>query len=634
MPRALAWLAAASVLAACSGQGAASSASTPAPATMPSGEAPPMAERDVHTYARPWEARVTDVALDLTTDFAAKRVRGTATLQVESAPNAREIVLDTRDLTIQRVTDGSGRALRFSLGATDSILGAPLTIELPTGTKTLVVQYESSPGAAALQWLDPSQTAGKAHPYLFSQGQAILTRTWIPTQDSPGIRQTYSARITVPKELVAVMSAEHVGQPRETANGRVYEFRLTHPIPPYLIAIAVGDIAFRSLGPRTGVYSEPTVVDSAARELVDVEKMIDAAEALYGPYRWGRYDVLILPPSFPFGGMENPRLTFATPTILAGDRSLVSLVAHELAHSWSGNLVTNATWSDFWLNEGVTSYIENRIMEQLYGKERAAMLASLAHRGLVDEIASFGSDTGETVLHINVTGRNPDDATTTIAYDKGASFLRMIEHAVGRQRFDQYLRGYFDRHAFQSITTAEFVRDLRANLVRGDTALEQRLRIDEWVYGAGLPSNVVVPVSDAFGRVEQQAQRFASGAQASSLTTANWTTQEWQHFLGSLPEQLSTERLADLDRTFGLTRSGNSEVLFAWLRIAIRNHYEPAMPALERFLTTQGRRKFLKPLYEDLMKTDWGKAEARRIYAEARPLYHAVSRNTIDEIVR
>ncbi len=635
MPRALAWLTVASVLAACSGQGAVSSASpTPAPASMPSGEAPPMSERDIHTYARPWEARVTDVALDLTADFAAKRVRGTATLAVEAAPSAREIVLDTRDLTVQRVTDGSGRALRFSLGSADAILGAPLTVELPQGTTTLVVQYESSPNAAALQWLDPSQTAGKTHPYLFSQGQAILTRTWIPTQDSPGIRQTYSARITVPKELVAVMSAEHVGEPRETAAGRVYEFRMTHPIPPYLIAIAVGDIAFRSLGPRTGVYAEPVVVDSAAREFVDVEKMIDAAEALYGPYRWGRYDILVLPPSFPFGGMENPRLTFATPTILAGDRSLVSLVAHELAHSWSGNLVTNATWSDFWLNEGFTSYIELRIMEQLYGKERAAMLASLAHRGLVDEIASFGSDTAQTVLHINVAGRNPDDAVTTIAYDKGASFLRMIENTVGRERFDAYLRGYFDRHAFQSITTAEFLRDLREHLIKSDTALEQRLRIDEWVYGPGLPSNVVVPVSDAFGRVEQQAQRFASGTPASSLATANWTTQEWQHFLGSLPEQLSTERMADLDRTFGLTRSGNSEVLFAWLRMAIRNHYEPAMPALERFLTTQGRRKFLKPLYEDLMKTDWGKAEARRIYAEARPLYHAVSRNTIDEIVR
>ena len=596
---------------------------------------PPESERDIHSYARPWEARVTDVALDLATDFTAKQVRGTAALTVERATGAKEIVLDTRDLTIKSVADSAGRPLRFTVGANDSILGAPLTVTLPEQGRKIVVTYETSPGAAALQWLDPSQTAGKRHPYLFSQGQAILTRTWIPTQDSPGIRQTYTARVAVPKDLVAVMSAEMLTPAgKDTANGRIFEFRMTNPIPPYLIAIGVGDIAFRSLGPRSGVYAEPSVLDLAAREFVDVERMIDAAESLYGPYRWGRYDLLVLPPSFPFGGMENPRLTFATPTILAGDRSLVSLVAHELAHSWSGNLVTNATWSDFWLNEGFTTYIENRIMEQLYGKERAAMLEALARRELADELARFANDTGETILHIDVKGRNPDDAVTTIAYDKGAAFLRMLEEEVGRERFDQYLKGYFDRYAFKSITTAEFLKDLRANLLQGNGNMEQSLRIQQWVYGAGLPENATVPRSDAFARVEAEAKRFASGARASELATRNWTTQEWQHFLGALPERLSRAQLDDLDKTFGLSRSGNSEVLFAWLRIAIRNRYQPAMPALEQFLTTQGRRKFLRPLYEDLMNTDWGKAEARRIYQRARPLYHTVSRNTIDGIVK
>jgi leukotriene-A4 hydrolase len=619
------------VLAGCSGD----SSGTRAAAGDSARQAPPESERDVHSHARPWEARVTDVALDLITDFAAKQVRGTVTLTVDAAPNAREIVLDTRDLTIRSVTDSAGAPLRLSAGATDSILGTPLTIELPSAGRKILVAYESSPNAAALQWLDPSQTAGKRRPYLFSQGQAILTRTWIPTQDSPGIRQTYSARITVPKELVAVMSAEMLTpEGKDTTGGRLFEFRMTHPIPPYLIAIGVGDIAFRSLGPRSGVYAEPSVLDAAAREFVDVERMMDAAEALYGPYRWGRYDLLVLPPSFPFGGMENPRLTFATPTILAGDRSLVSLVAHELAHSWSGNLVTNATWSDFWLNEGFTSYIENRIMEQLYGKERAAMLETLARRELTDELARLADDTAETVLHIDVRGRNPDDAVTSIPYDKGAAFLHTIEETVGRERFDQYLKGYFDRHAFQSITTSEFLEDLRANLFTGNGDVERELRIQEWVYGAGLPSNVAVPQSDAFTRVEGEARRFSSGTRASALPTRGWTTQEWQHFLGALPDTLSRAQLDDLDRTFGLSRSGNSEVLFAWLRIAIRSHYQPAMPALERFLTSQGRRKFLRPLYEDLMNTDWGKAEAKRIYQEARPLYHAVSRSSIDAIVK
>ena len=592
-------------------------------------------EHDPHSFARPNEARVTHVALDLTANFATKRLSGTAALDIQRAPMSTEIILDTRDLDIQEITDRSGRGLQYTSGSLDSIRGRSLTISLRPGVDHIVITYLTNPTAGALQWLSPAQTAGKRHPYLFSQGQAILTRTWIPTQDSPGIRQTYSAKITVPRELRAVMSAEQLTPDgRETVNGRVYEFRMTNPIPPYLIALAVGDIAFESLGPRSGVYAEPSVLPAAAKEFADLEQMISAAESLYGPYRWGRYDILVLPPSFPFGGMENPRLTFATPTILAGDKSLTSLIAHELAHSWSGNLVTNATWRDFWLNEGFTSYFELRIMEQMYGAERAAMLEHLGRQGLLDEMRGFGSDTGETVLHVALGGRNPDDAMTAVAYDKGAAFLRMLETSLGRERFDAYLRSYFDRHAFQSMTTAGFLADLRARLLNGDENLYRTLRIDEWVFGAGLPSNVPQPRSDAFTKVESQAAAFARGASATSLTTANWTTQEWQHFLGALPDTLATSRLADLDRAFGFSRTGNSEVLFAWLRIAIANRYQPAMPALEQFLTSQGRRKFLSPLYTDLMATDWGKPMARRIYATARPLYHSVSTTTLDAIVR
>ncbi|HEY0972271.1 MAG TPA: M1 family metallopeptidase [Gemmatimonadales bacterium] len=593
------------------------------------------AAADIHSYARPAEARVTHVALDLRADFDAKRLAGTATLDLERAPGSTEVVLDTRDLTIESVTDSAGGALEFELGPTDSILGQALTVELPEGVRRIVVGYRTSPDAAALQWLSPAQTAGKKHPYLFSQGQAILTRTWIPTQDSPGIRQTYEARIVVPEQLTAVMSAEQLtpnGEPVE--GGRAFRFRLDQPVPPYLMAIAVGDLAFRELGPRTGVYAEPSVVDSAAREFADLERMVEAAEQLYGPYRWGRYDLLVLPPSFPFGGMENPRLTFATPTILAGDKSLVSLVAHELAHSWSGNLVTNATWSDFWLNEGFTTYIENRIMEAVYGPEQARMLQVLDRRDLLAEIEGFGADTAETVLHVDLAGRNPDDGMTDVPYNKGAAFLRTIEQAVGRERFDAYLRSWFDRHAFQSMTTEQFLADLRENLIRGDEALEKRIRPEEWIYAAGLPDNAPVPQSEAFERVEAQARRFAGGAPAASLETEGWTTQEWQHFIGSLPADMTPEQMTELDRAFGFTNAGNSEILFAWLRTAIRERYEPAMPALERFLTSQGRRKFLAPLYTDLMATDWGRAEARRIYRIARPGYHAVSTGTVDEIVK
>jgi aminopeptidase N len=377
------------------------------------------------------------------------------------------------------------------------------------------------------------------------------------------------------------------------------------------------------------------VASGAASELTDLERMVSAAETLLGPYRWGRYDALILPPSFPFGGMENPRLTFATPTILAGDRSLVSLMAHELAHSWSGNLVTNATWSDFWLNEGLTTYVENRIMEALYGADRAAMLDVLERRELHDEIARLGGPaSAETVLHLDLKGRNPDDGATQVPYAKGSALFRLLEQTSGRDRFDEYLRSYFERFAFQSITTAMFLEDVKARLFGNDEAMIRKLRLEEWLYKPGLPDNAPEPQSAALRAVEEQAAAFAAGTSARSLKVQNWVTQEWQHFLNALPAKLTPDQLRDLDRTFGLSTRGNSEVLFAWLRIAIRNHYEPAMPALERFLTSQGRRKFLRPLYEDLMATDWGESGAKRIYAKSRPLYHAVSTSTLDPIVR
>jgi leukotriene-A4 hydrolase len=640
MRRSPAWLALllAAAVPACGGGPAPTpmtDASTPAP-NPKSAVARASGVRDPHSFARPDEARVTHVALDLSVDFEARTLSGRATLDLQRAPGATRVVLDTFDLAIAQVTDTAGRPLPRSLGPRDPILGQALTIELPADTTRILIEYATVPSAPALQWLAPEQTAGRTQPYLFSQGQAILTRSWLPTQDSPGVRQTYEARITAPTPLSAVMSAEQLTPSGVDVGGgrRRFDFRMTQPIPPYLVAIAVGDLAFRPISGRTGVFAEPSVVERAAHEFADLEKMVEAAERLYGPYRWGRYDLLVLPPSFPFGGMENPRLTFATPTILAGDRSLTSLVAHELAHSWSGNLVTNATWDDFWLNEGFTVFFELRIMEALYGPERAAMLDVLGRRELTDEIARLGPTSPDTRLHLDLAGRNPDDGVSPIAYEKGAAFLKTIEAAVGRARFDAYLRAWFDGHAFRSVTTDEWLADLRQNLIKGDAALEASLRIDEWIHRPGLPANATVPTSAALDRVDAEVRRFMAGASASALDTRAWVTQQWQHFIAALPGTLRPAQLADLDRQFKFSASGNSEVLFAWLRVAVRHHYEPALPALERFLTGQGRRKFLRPLYEDLMTTPWGREEARRLYKQARPTYHAVAVSTLDTIVK
>ena len=592
----------------------------------------PALPHDIHSYAQPEEARVTHVALDLTPDFATKRISGVAKLAIQKSAGADSVILDVRDLEIRRVTATGGDSLGFKVGAAKEFLGSPLAIALPASGDTIVIEYQTSPNSAAVQWLSAEQTAGGKMPFLFTQGEAILTRTWVPTQDGPGIRQTYEASVHVPVGMRAVMSAEHVGiEGEKDSNGlSLFHFRMTHPIPPYLIALAVGDIAFRPIGKNTGVYAEPSVVDKAASEFAEVDKMVSAAENLYGPYRWGRYDILVLPPSFPFGGMENPTLTFATPTVLAGDRSLVSLVAHELAHSWSGNLVTNATWNDFWLNEGFTTYIESRIMEELRGKSYADMLRRLGRQDFEEaEKTAGGPQSADTRLHLDLTGRDPDEGMSDIAYEKGAAFLQTIESVVGRDRLDKFLKGYFDHFAFQPMSSDRMLAYMKKNLLSEEEV--QKINVQAWIYEPGLPANAPAITSDAFTAVEKQVAAWKGGAASNTLTTKNWSTQEWLHFLRALPDTIPAARLDDLDRTFKLSSSGNSEILFAWLKIAIANRYEAAFPALEHFLTSQGRRKFVAPLYADLAKTDWGKAMAVRIYTKARPTYHSVSVGTIDK---
>jgi aminopeptidase N len=606
----------------------------PAPAPAPILDAPDAV--DAHSHARPHEARVTHVALDLKADFVANRMEGSATLDVEAAPGAKEIVLDDKGLEIGSVTNDAGRPLAYTVGASDPLLGAPLTVRLG-GARRIRIAYRSGPDAPALLWLTPAQTAGKRHPFLFSQGESILNRSWIPTQDSPGIRQSWEARIVVPRGLVAVMSGERLSPKGEPApgGGRAFRFRMTHPVAPYLIALAAGDIGFRPLGPRTGAYSEPATLPAAARELSDTEKMVAAAEALYGPYRWGRYDILVLPPSFPFGGMENPTLTFATPTIIAGDKSLIAVIAHELAHSWSGNLVTNATWNDVWLNEGFTTYFEKRIIERVYGRQAYEREVALSW----DEMqAAFreagGPENAGTRLHLSLEGRDPDDVVSGIAYEKGTAFLRTVETIVGRARFDAYLRGYFDRHVFQPMTASVFLADLRANLVRGDAALEKRLMLDQWVYRPGLPANAVPPPAGAFAEVDAAAKAFLAGGPIEALPFGRWGTAERLRFFKDLPRTLPPARLAEMDRAFALSQSRNSEVLFAWLRLGLRSRYAPATPAAERFLLSMGRAKFVQPLFKALIEQGpEGRAEAERIYRTARPAYHPVTAAMVDKLI-
>ena len=590
---------------------------------------------DPHSHAGSSPARAHHLGLDLVVDFAARTLAGSATWHLAPAEAAPEVVFDTRDLTIETVAclDTAGRTspAGFTLGAPDPVLGQALHVALPAGTTAVRIAYRTAPTAAALQWLVPEQTAG-TEPFLFTQSQAILARTWLPCQDSPGIRFTYEATVRVPPQLLALMSAENPQQ--RNAMGE-YTFRMAQPIPAYLMALAVGDLAFTPLSGRTGIYAEPATLPLATHEFADLEHMVAAAEQLYGPYRWERYDLLVLPPSFPFGGMENPRLTFVTPTILAGDRSLTSLVAHELAHSWSGNLVTNATWDDFWLNEGFTVYFERRIMEQLYGREYADMLQVLGRAALHHTIEEIGVASPDTHLHLALAGRDPDEGLTEIAYEKGCSLLLTLESLIGRPRLDAFIKEYFARFSFQAMDTATFLHYLRAELLDLEPGLEARLNLAAWVDGPGLPPNAPAVTSRRFTAVDQVLAHLRDGTAPATIkpTTAEWSSHEWVHFLHGLPPTLAPEQLAALDAAFGFTTTGNAEILTAWFPHTLRAGYAAAAPALEKFLRHVGRRKFLVPLYRALLATTDGPARARTIYKEARPNYHSVATGTLDALL-
>lgn len=589
-------------------------------------------KQDPHAYSRPAEAKVTHLIWNAVVNFDKKTIAGTASWSVENAANADSIILDTKGLQIRNITLDNNIPAKYRLGHADPILGQPLAISIALETRVIHIQYETSPDAEALQWLTAQQTAGKEQPFLFTQSQAILARTWVPCQDSPAVRFTYEADVQVPQGLLALMSASN--PQRKNATG-AYHFEMKQPISSYLLALAVGDISFKPISARSGVYAEHAVIEKAAWEFADLENMIAGAEALYGPYRWERYDVLVLPPSFPFGGMENPRLTFVTPTILAGDRSLTSLIAHELAHSWSGNLVTNATWNDFWLNEGFTVYFETRIMEKLYGRDYAEMLASLNLQELHDEINSLREKNqfNDTRLKLDLEGRNPDEGVTSIAYNKGYYFLRSIEEKYGRDKFDAFLNDYFSENAFSSLDTESFINYITDYFKSRYNIKLERASLNEWIETAGLPEHVPQPVSERFQKVDQLLASWKTEKKLDKSLTRDWSSHEWLHFLRNLPAQLSAEQMAALDNFGDFTASGNSEIITEWGVISIRNNYDKMLPKVEDFLIHTGRRKFLSPLYNELMKTEGGKARARDIYRKARPNYHFVATNTFDKLL-
>ncbi len=590
------------------------------------------AEPDPHSYAEPGIVTVSALKLDLDVDFAKRELAGQAELALDwHDPAARTLVLDTRDLKIDKVeaiaADGKTTKAAFTLDARDAIFGSALRIKLEDAAPAVRIRYRTVPAASGLQWMTPAQTSSGKHPFMFSQSQAIHARSWIPLQDTPAVRFTYSARIKAPKALRVVMSADNDVAHKLDGD---YRFTMRQAIPSYLLALAVGEIDVRETGPRTAVFAEPYIVAKAAKEFEDTERMIVATEKLYGAYRWDRYDILVLPASFPFGGMENPRVTFATPTIIAGDKSLVGLIAHELAHSWSGNLVTNANAQHMWLNEGFTTFVENRIVESVYGKDVATMQLVVDDQELRTELAKMKP--AEQLLVTDLKGIDPDEGLTGVPYDKGRWFLRFLEARYGRDVFDPFVRAYFDDHAFRSIVTRDFLAYYDAHLAKKHPGKVSQAEIDEWLHQPGIPANAPVAHSVRFDAVDEAARKFLAGElDAKDIPAKDWVTYEWLRFINALPAKPTVEQMKALDAAWKLTGTGNGEIAFRWYVATVRAGYTDARPQIAAFIERIGRRKLVVPIYEELAKSEEGTQFAIGVYRKAKPGYHPLTQGSVEK---
>ena len=602
---------------------------------------------DYHSFANIEQFRVTRLELNLRVDFMNKVLFGVVALQVKRLdPNATQLVLDTRGLDIRDVSEKPSNVMGalsksettwvsrpFHVDKADPVLGSPLVIELPPGkksTESIKIEYVTSPTAPALQWVTDKQTAGKHHPFMYTLSYPIGTRSWIPLQDTPQVRAGYSAVIMTDDDVIAVMSANN--DPRVKRKGQ-YAFLMRDPVPSSLIALAVGDLRFKETGPRTGVYAEKPLLEEAAKEFADTGAMLQSAERLFGPDRFDRYDIVVMPPSFPTVEVGNLSAPFVTSTAVTTDRSQEPVVARALAQSWAGGLVSVSSWRDAWINEGLSRYMGNRLMEEALGSPRVAAASWLELRSLRENLDRQSA--GDQVLAADLRGRDPGAPSREPAYQKAGLFFTYLDGKYGRERFDAFLRGYFDHFSLRSVDTDQFLAYLKDNLLDRFPGIVTREQALSWVASIGIPADALLPASTAFDSVDAARNAWLAGkTPAKKIDNRGWETPQWVYFLSGLPATLRRDQMAELDQAFGFDRSANAQEAGGWFLLVIRNDYQPAYPHLEEYLKTTGRTSLIVPLYAELVKTPAGTTLARRVYPLAKPFYAAQTVAAVDAVVR
>lgn len=609
--------------------------------------------RDPNTLSNynAWRTKHTTANFEI--DFDAKHLKGDVTLSLERlARSESSITLDTSYLDVSSVKV-QGEEAKFELTSSrQGPYGSPLKIivsEKHQGPQFDVnISVKTTKDCTALQWMTPAQTSNKKHPYMFSQCQAIHARSLFPCQDTPDVKSTYTFNI---RSSLPVLASGLPTGARDFKHGQegkpgtlLYTFNQPIPMASYLFALASGDLASASIGPRSSVWTGPEELTACQWEFAaDTEKYIQTAESIVSPYAWTQYNILVLPPSFPYGGMENPIFTFATPTVVSGDRQNVDVIAHELSHSWSGNLVSNASWEHFWLNEGWTTYLERRLQAAIHGGfQHRDFSAIIGWKALTDSINQFGTDHEFTKLIPNLKGQDPDDAFSSIPYEKGFTFLLHLEKLLGLEKWDAFIPHYFKTYSRKSVDSYEFKSTLLAFFATDATATEKlnSLEWDSWFYSPGFPPKPDFDTSLVDECYDLAAKWTAAVHAPRSFTphpadVEGWTANQLLVFLETLQTAsplLTPQLVQSLGAAYSLRSSRNVEVLSRYYVLGLKAGDEVVYQPAAELLSRVGRMKFVRPLFKGLLRRDAGLA--RRTVEANREFYHPICWGMIEKILK